>query len=172
MHRFKIPKLKMHENAWNVKIKTKRRVKGSYRNVERETLQKKWSKTTKNWGEAKSELERERKLRKLLKKCFWKSQNPFLKNLIHNIRLIKKQFQLIENLEKCFFEKITWFLKTHLKALNIRNKNVWEWDEILFQNSSFKPSFPKIKIFNHSPFKNSTTKYVLPNNTQSNFKLG
>ena len=32
------------------------------------------------------------------------------------------------------------------------------------------PSFPKIKIFNHSPFKNSNTEYVYK--TQSNFKLG
>ena len=24
---------------------------------------------------------------------------------------------------------------------------------MLFQNTSLKPSFPKIKIFNHSPFK-------------------
>ena len=35
------------------------------------------------------------------------------------------------------------------------------------------PSFPKIKIFNYSPFKNTNTKYVLhKKNTQSNFKLG
>ena len=32
------------------------------------------------------------------------------------------------------------------------------------------PSFPRIKIFNHSPFKNSNTEYVYK--TQSNFKLG
>ena len=43
-----------------------------------------------------------------------------------------------------FLEKITWFLKTYLKALNIRNKNAWVWDEMLFQNTSFKPNFFKI----------------------------
>ena len=45
-----------------------------------------------------------------------------------------------------FFEKITWFFKTYLKAFNIRNKNAWVWDEMLFQNTSFKPSFSKLKF--------------------------
>ena len=75
-------------------------------------------------------------------------------NFFKKYRLIKKQFGSIENLEKHFLEKITWFLKTPLKALNIRNKNAWVWDEMFFQNTNFKPSFPKIKIFNHSPFEN------------------
>ena len=43
-----------------------------------------------------------------------------------------------------FLEKITWFLKAYLKALNIRYKNAWVWDEMLFQNTSFKPNFSKI----------------------------
>ena len=44
---------------------------------------------------------------------------------------------------------------------------------MLFQNTSFKLNFPKIKIFKHSPFKITNTKYVLhKKNTQSNFKLG
>ena len=50
----------MHENAQNEKINTKRRVKGSYRCLERETLQKERSKTTKLRGGAKYESERER----------------------------------------------------------------------------------------------------------------
>ena len=41
---------------------------------------------------------------------------------------------------------------------------------MLFQNTSFKPSFPKIKIFKHSPFKFLSIKYVL-HNTQDIFKL-
>ena len=69
----------MHENAGNVKIKTKRRVKGSYRCLERETLQKKRSKTTKHWGGAKSESERERKLEKLLKKLLLKNSRSIFK---------------------------------------------------------------------------------------------
>ena len=43
-----------------------------------------------------------------------------------------------------FLEKITWFLKAYLKALNIRYKNAWVWDKMLFQNTSFKPNFSKI----------------------------
>ena len=46
--------------------------------------------------------------------------------------------------KKHLFRRITWFLKTYLKALNIRSKNAWVWDEMFFQNTSFKPSFPKI----------------------------
>ena len=41
-----------------------------------------------------------------------------------------------------------------------------------FKNTSFKPGFPKIKIFKHSPFKfSSNIKYVL-HKTQGIFKLG
>ena len=58
--------------------------------------------------------------------------------------LIKNQIGSIEILEKLLFRKITWFLKTYLEALNIRNKNAWVWDEMLFQNTSFKPNFSKI----------------------------
>ena len=62
--------------------------------------------------------------------------------------LIENQIGSIENLEKNIFlekkKKKTDFLNTFLKALNIRNKNAWVWDEIIFQNTSFKPNFPKI----------------------------
>ena len=54
--------------------------------------------------------------------------------------------------KKQLFRKITWFLKTYLKTLNIRNKNAWVWDEMLFQNTSFKPNFSKILILNNLPF--------------------
>ena len=70
----------MHENAWNEKIKTERRVKGSYWCLERETLQKKGSKTTKNWGGAKSESERERKLEKTFEKALLKKSRSMFKN--------------------------------------------------------------------------------------------
>ena len=42
-----------------------------------------------------------------------------------------------------FWEKKPDFLKSYLKALNIRYKNAWVWDEMLSQNTSFKPNFPK-----------------------------
>ena len=149
-------------------------------------LAKKMIKNDKNlrWSQVRIG-EREKSSEKLLKKWFWKSQNQFLKNLIHDIRLIEKQFRSIEidrgspkilkeilidrktvwinrkSGKNIFLEKITWFLKTLLKVLNIRNKIAWVRDEMLFQNTSFNPSFPKIKIFNHSLFKISNTKYVL-----------
>ena len=113
---------------------------------------------TKHWGGAKSESEGERKIEKRLKKSsFEKVKIHVLKNLIHDVRLIEKQVRSIEpnrgslkflkrisidrktDLEKHLFKKITWFLKIHLKALKIRSKNVWEWGEMIFQNTSFKP---------------------------------
>ena len=66
-------------------------------------------------------------------------------NFSKGFQLIKNQIGSIENLEKKhLFRKKPDFLKTCLKALNIRNKNAWEYDEMLFQNTSFKSNFPKI----------------------------
>ena len=107
--------------------------------------------------------ERERKLENFWKKLFWKSQDPCFKKpdsrcsigrktgLINRTRqrltkIFKKDFDWSKNRldqsniwKNIFLEKITWFLKIHLKTLKIRNKNAWEWDEMLFQNTSFKP---------------------------------
>ena len=55
------------------------------------------------------------------------------------IRLDESKF-----LKNSFLKKLTWFLKAYLKALNIGYKNAWVWDEMLFQNTSFKPNFSKI----------------------------
>ena len=55
------------------------------------------------------------------------------------IRLDQSKF-----LKNSFLEKLTWFLKVYLKALNIKYKNARVWDEMLSQNTSFKPNFPKI----------------------------
>ena len=110
-----------------------------------------------------------RRERGSLKKCFeWVKHYFFKKNLIRDVWLIEKQVRSIEpsrgllkffkmilidrksdwinrnSGKNSFFEKITWFLKTYLKALNIRNKNAWVWDEMFFQNTSFKPNFSKI----------------------------
>ena len=77
---------------------------------------------------------------------FEQVKSDFLKNLIHEFRLIENQFQLIEtdrgsqtilnaisidrkidwinrkSKKNSILEKITWFLKKLLKALNIMNK--------------------------------------------------
>ena len=89
------------------------------------------------------------KVEKLLKKMFETVKELFLKNLKHDVRLIEKQVRSIEpgrdslkflnkilidrkldwinqNLKKkkkSFLEKKPDFLKTYLKALNIRYKN-------------------------------------------------
>ena len=111
--------------------------------------------------------EREESLKKIWKSVLNQSKHCFKKNLIHNVRLIEKQVRLIEpgrgslkflkripidwkpdwinrNSRKTAFRKITWFFKTYLKALNVINKNAWVLDEMLFQNTSFKPNFSKI----------------------------
>ena len=66
-------------------------------------LEKRMIKNDKNlrWSQVQiEERERERE-----RENFWKSHDPFLKNLIHDIRLIEKQFGSIENLEKHIFRK-------------------------------------------------------------------
>ena len=165
--------LKMHEFMHEImKIKTKGRVYRSYRPCERKTLQKFEWKTTKNlpWSLAKSE--RERKVWKSFEKVFESVKNIVFKKLesrcsidwkigsINRTRqklteFFKQDFNWLKiRLDQSkfwknsFFEKITWFFKTYLKAFNIRNKNAWVWDEMLFQNTSFKPSFPNNDIFN------------------------
>ena len=125
-------------------------------------------KTTKNlqWSLAKSG--RERKVWKRFWKSVWISQKTVFKKLetrcsidrkigsINRTRqrlteFFKQDFdwsKIILDQSKFwknrFLEKRTWFLKTYLKALNIRNKHAWVWDEMLFQNTSFKPNFSKI----------------------------
>ena len=138
-------------------------------------LAKIWLKTTKNpqWSLAKSERERESKV---WKSVLNESKYYFKKNLIHDVRLIKKRVRSIEpskgllkffkrisidwkldwinwnsEKKKMLFRKVTWVLKTYLKALNIRNKNAWVWDEWFSQNPSFKPNFPKILVLNNLP---------------------
>ena len=84
--------------------------------MERETLQKKRSKATKNWGGAKSESKRERERENFWKSVFEKVKIRFLKNLIYDIRLIEKQFRSIETDRGS--PKI-------LKEISIDRKTVW-----------------------------------------------
>ena len=70
-----------------------------------------------------------------------------------------------------FLKNTANFVQKLLKVLNFMNK-IHEYEmKCFFKNTSFKFSFPKIKIFKHSPFKFSSTKYVL-HKTQGIFKLG
>ena len=84
----------MHENEKN---NAKGRVKQTYRLRERETLQAFWRKTTKKSLWSLAELEREReKVLKSFEKMFEQVKTKFLKNLIHDVRLIEKQVRSIE----------------------------------------------------------------------------
>ena len=147
----------MHEKAWNVKIKTKgrgKRVLSQFgeRNLAKEKIKKdkplRWSQV---WNG-----EREKTWKTFEKNCIWKSQDPFLKKpdsrcsidrktgSINRTRqkltqIFKQDFDWSKirldqskKKKKRLFRKITWVLKTYLKALNIRNKNAWVWDEMLF----------------------------------------
>ena len=105
------------------------------------------------------------KLKKLLKKCFERVKHWILKNLIHDIRLIEKQYWSIEtdrdslkfliaisidqktdsidrNCKKNEFLKINriW---CNLSSKHWKNyeKNAWVWDEMIFTNPRFKTQF-------------------------------
>ena len=63
--------------------------------------------------------------------------------------MIEKQIGSIENLEKYLFRKITWFLKTFLKALSIRNK-MHEYEMKCFSKAQvLNPVFPNLRFSNN-----------------------
>ena len=88
------------------------------------------------------------------------------------ISIDQKTTSIDRNARKNTFLKNTAnFVQKLLKALNFMNK-MHEYEMKYFvKNTSFKPRFPKIKIFKHSPFKFSSIKYVL-HKTQGIFKFG
>ena len=90
----------MHENMKN---NAKEMVIWTYRLMERETLQEIRRKTKKNLLWSLAESEREKSFEKFLKKWFEQVKSDFLKNLIHEFRLIENQFQLIET-DRGFFK--------------------------------------------------------------------
>ena len=164
-----------------MKIKPKKGIEWSYRPWERKTLQKFWWKTTKKLcATLPSRREREKSLKKLLKKMFELVKELFLKKPETRCSIDRKTGSINRTRQRfteflkqdfdwskirldqskfwknCFLEKKKKkkliFLKAYLKALNIRYKNAWVWDEMLSQNTSFKPNFPKILILNNLPF--------------------
>ena len=116
---------------------------------------------------AKSERERERKSWKTFEKDVWNSQRTVFKKPETRCSIDRKtgsinrtRQRLIEFLKQdfdwskirldqskfwknSFWEKKPDFLKSYLKAYK-EKKNAWVWDEMLSQNTSFKPNFPKI----------------------------
>ena len=104
-------------------------------------------------------------VKELIKKT-WNTMFNWSKNRFYQLnqaeahRIFKTKISIDRKLDwinrnsgkNSFWEKKPDFLKTYLKALNIRYKNAWVWDEILSQNTSFKPNFPKNLILNNLPF--------------------
>ena len=134
-------------------------------------------KTTKNCcGALPSWRERERgKFEKLLKKMFWTSQDLTFKKAHLQFSIDRKSISIDRNKQKLtkdfkrnfdwsknrlnqskiwkniFLEKITWFLKTLLKALNIRNK-MHEYEMKCFSKTQvLNPVFPNLRFSNNLP---------------------
>ena len=152
---------KMHEI---LKIRIKGGVNRSYRSCGRKTLQKLGQK----WQKIFCVALQSRREREKVEKLGWISQNTIFKKLDSRSSIDRKigsinrtrqrlteffkqdfnwsKIRLDQSkfLKSSFLEKIIRFLKAYLKALNIRYKNAWVWDEMLFQNTSFKPNFSKI----------------------------
>ena len=126
-------------------------------------------------GALSSRRERERKVWKLLKKVFWTSQDLSFKNAYLRFSIDWKLVSIDRNRQKLtkFFkrnfywsknrldqskiwknsilEKITWFLKTLLKALNIRNK-IHKYEMKYFSKTQVLNSvFPNLRFSNNLP---------------------
>ena len=130
------------------------------------------SKTTKNLLCSLAKLERERKDWKSFEKVVWISQNTIFKKLDSRCSIDRKTGSINQTRQRLteifkqdfdwlkirldqskfwknsFLEKKPDFLKAYLKALNIRYKNAWVWDENFFKNTWIQPKSSKIKIFN------------------------
>ena len=151
-----------------MKIKPKGGIKLSYWPWGRKTLQKFWRKMTKNCRESLPSRREKNSWKTFWKGCFWNSQRTILKNLKYDLRLIEKtgsinqtRQRLIDFLKQDFdWSKIrldqskfwkkqllrekTWFFENLSLSIKYNKTNAWVWDEMLSQNTNFKPNFPKI----------------------------
>ena len=109
-----------------------------------------------------------RKVEKLLKKMFWNSQRivfkkPEIRSSIDwkTSSINQTRQRLTEFLKQDFdWSKIwldqskfwkkqllrekTWIFEILPQSIEYNKKDAWVWDEMLSQNTSFKPNFPKI----------------------------
>ena len=152
-----------------MKIRTKEGIKWSYRPWGRKTLQKLRKKMTKNLSAAlPSRRERERKSWKTFKKDAWNNQRTVFKKPETRCSIDRKtgsinrtRQRLIEFLKqdfdwskirldqskfwkKQFLREKTWFFENLSQSIKYNKTNAWVWDEMLTQNTNFKPNFPKI----------------------------
>ena len=54
---------------------------------------------------------------------------------------------MVEILEKSIFWKKKQNNAETPQSIEFYESHAWVWDEMLFENTCFEPSFPKIKIF-------------------------
>ena len=114
------------------------------------------------------QVEEKRKVEKLLKTEFWNSQRTVYKkpeiwssidrktSLINRTRqrlteFLKQDFDWSKiRLDQSKFWKKqllrekTWFFENLSQSIEYNKTNAWVWDEMLSQNTNFKPNFPKI----------------------------
>ena len=122
-----------------MKIRTKWGIKWSYRPWGRKTLQKLRKKMTKHLSAALPSRREREKVEKLLKKMFETVNELFLKNLKHDVRLIKKQVRLIEpgSGSLKFLNKIS--IDRKLDWINRNSgKTVFERKNLIFWNLTSK----------------------------------
>ena len=125
------------------------------------------------WSLAKSK--RERKVWKRFEKVVWISQNTVFKKLDSRSSIDRKIGSINRTRQRLteffkqdfdwskirldqskfwknsFLEKITWFLKAYLKALNIRYKNAYEM-KCSSKTQVLNPIFQKFRFYTIFPF--------------------
>ena len=134
-------------------------------------------KMTKNSLWSLAELEREKKVLKSFEKDVWTSQIWVFKKPNSRVSIDKKSVlidrnrqRLLENFKRIFdwsknrldqskiwksriLEKTTWFLKTLLKALNIKSKMHKNEMKSFSKTQVLNPVFPKLRISHILPLK-------------------
>ena len=90
-----------------------------------------------------------------------RNNQKLTKDFKRNFDWLKNRLDQSKIWKNTFLEKITWFLKILLKALNIGNK-MHEYEMKCFSKTQvLNLVFPKLSFLNILPFKISNTKYVL-----------
>ena len=151
-----------------MKIKPKGGIEWSYRPWGRKTLQKLRKKTTKNCSAALPSRREKKSLKRTFEKDVLKqSKNYFKKpetrcsidrktSSINRTRkrlteFLKQDFDWskirldqLKFWKKQLFREKTWIFESLPQSIEYKKKNAWVWDEMLSQNTNFKPNFPKI----------------------------
>ena len=77
-----------------------------------------------------------------------RNRQRLIANLNHNFDRSKNRFDQSKFWKNQFFEKTQHFYAETPQTIELYKTHAWVWDEMCFKNTCFKPSSPKIKIFN------------------------